>query len=51
MVTHDPELAARAGRNIHLKDGCVLEDELTDTQEDIPQVQGLNGHEPLVAQA
>ena len=51
MVTHDPELAARAGRNIHLKDGCVLEDVLTDTQEEISQLQGLNDHEPLVAQA
>lgn len=51
MVTHDPELAARAGRNIHLKDGCVLEDELPETREGMPKVQGLNCSEPLVAQA
>jgi putative ABC transport system ATP-binding protein len=46
MVTHDPELAARAQRNIQLMDGRVLE-----TQEDIPRVESLNGREPLAAQA
>ncbi len=50
MVTHDPELAARAERNIHLMDGRVLDAELQDTQEELPQVQRLNGTEPLSAQ-
>jgi putative ABC transport system ATP-binding protein len=50
MVTHDPELAGRAERNIHLMDGRVMEPELQDTQEEVPQVQRLNGTEPLSAQ-
>ena len=50
MVTHDPELAGRAERNIHLMDGRVMEPELQDTQEELPQVQRLNGTEPLSAQ-
>lgn len=50
MVTHDPELAARAQRNIHLMDGRVLNSELQDTQEELPQAQQLNGTEPLSAQ-
>jgi putative ABC transport system ATP-binding protein len=29
MVTHDPEIARRADRRIHLKDGLVVADELT----------------------
>jgi putative ABC transport system ATP-binding protein len=29
MVTHDPEIAARADRQIHLRDGLVVADELT----------------------
>jgi len=51
MVTHDPELAARAERNIHLVDGCVLESELLDSQEDFPRERSFNGSEPLVARA
>ena len=51
MVTHDPELAGRAERNIHLMDGCVQDGQLTDTQEEILQIQRLNGSEPLSAQA
>jgi predicted ABC-type transport system involved in lysophospholipase L1 biosynthesis ATPase subunit len=27
MVTHEPALAARAKRNIHVRDGCVSEAE------------------------
>ena len=50
MVTHDPELAGRAERNIHLMDGCVLESELPDMQEELSKVQRLNGIEPLSAQ-
>ena len=50
MVTHDPELAGRAERNIHLMDGRVMEPELQDTQEELPQVQRLKGTEPLSAQ-
>lgn len=50
MVTHDPELAGRAERNIHLMDGCVLESDLPDMQEELSEVHRLNGTEPLSAQ-
>ena len=50
MVTHDPELANRAERNIHLIDGRVSGEELVHSQDDIPQAVKLNGSEPLVAQ-
>jgi putative ABC transport system ATP-binding protein len=28
LVTHDPQIAARADRRIHLRDGLVVEDEM-----------------------
>jgi len=50
MVTHDAELARRAGRNIHLMDGCVLENEQPDMPEAVSKTHRLNGTEPLSAQ-
>ena len=50
MVTHDPELAKRAERNIHLIDGRVSVEELVPAQEEIPQLLRLNGAAPMVAQ-
>ncbi|RLA26606.1 MAG: ABC transporter ATP-binding protein [Gammaproteobacteria bacterium] len=50
MVTHDPELANRAERNIHLIDGRVSGEEFVHAQDEIPQTAKLNGREPLVAQ-
>ena len=50
MVTHDPELASRAQRNIHLIDGRVSGAEFVHSQDEIPQAIKLNGSEPLVAQ-
>ena len=50
MVTHDPELANRAERNIHLIDGRVSVKESVHAQDDIPQAVKLNGGGPLVAQ-
>ncbi|MBV8115452.1 MAG: ATP-binding cassette domain-containing protein, partial [Silvibacterium sp.] len=29
MVTHDPDIASRADRQIHMRDGLVVADELT----------------------
>ena len=49
MVTHDPELAKRAGRNIHLIDGRVCTDEDEQTQQGILQAARLNGGELLAA--
>ncbi len=37
MVTHDPDLAERADRNIHLIDGRVSEHQLAYTREEVPQ--------------
>lgn len=37
MVTHDPALAQRADRNIHLIDGCVSELSMLQAKEEIPQ--------------
>jgi putative ABC transport system ATP-binding protein len=51
MVTHDPELAGRAERNIHLMDGCVEDVQLADPREELPQTHGHIGTEPLSAQA
>ena len=50
MVTHDPELAKRADRNIQLMDGRVLAEEKSQQSEPIPQVVRLNGGVPLPAQ-
>ncbi len=50
MVTHDPDLANRAERNIHLIDGRVSGEELVHSQEEVSQTVGFNGDEPLAAQ-
>ena len=49
MVTHDPELAGRAGRNIHLADGRVLASEAMDLAGEFPRVPRPDTREPLVA--
>jgi putative ABC transport system ATP-binding protein len=49
MVTHDPDLASRAERNIHLMDGRVACEELIEAQEEIPQATPIYENEPLVA--
>jgi putative ABC transport system ATP-binding protein len=41
MVTHDPDLAERADRNIHLVDGCVSEDHAAFVREDVAKVAQL----------
>jgi len=51
MVTHDPLLAARAGRTIHLADGRVLAGEVADNRIQIPRVYAHGGVEPLAARA
>ena len=51
MVTHDPDLADRAERNIQLVDGRVSAEEVTHPQAENPQLLDLNGSEPLAAQA
>ena len=50
MVTHDPDLADKAERNIHLIDGRVSEVELVHSQEEISQTVGFIGDKPLAAQ-
>jgi putative ABC transport system ATP-binding protein len=50
MVTHDPELAARADRIIQLIDGRVSAAEPAPQQQTFPQALRLNGGEPLSAQ-
>jgi len=50
MVTHDPELALRADRNIQLMDGRVLIEERAEIQESISHTAYLNGGEKLAAQ-
>jgi predicted ABC-type transport system involved in lysophospholipase L1 biosynthesis ATPase subunit len=42
LVTHDPELAARARRVIRLRDGRVVEDE-THRREAPPAITGARG--------
>jgi ABC-type lipoprotein export system ATPase subunit len=49
MVTHDPELAGRAGRNIHLVDGRVLPGELPDTRGEFAPAIRFSGNQPLAA--
>ena len=49
MVTHDPDLAKRAERNIHLIDGRVSTQEVAEMREEIPYVAKLNGGTPLAA--
>jgi len=49
MVTHDPLLAARAGRNIQLADGRVLAGDAADNRIEVPQVYGQDGNRPLAA--
>lgn len=51
MVTHDPDLANRAERNIHLIDGRVSGEELVHSQEEVSQTVGFNGGQPLAAQS
>ena len=51
MVTHDPQLAKRAARNVHLSDGRVSAEDLMVSQNFISQPTRLNGGEPLAAQA
>jgi len=50
MVTHDPDLANRAERNIHLIDGRVSGEELVHSQDEVSQTVGFNGDQPLAAQ-
>jgi putative ABC transport system ATP-binding protein len=50
MVTHDPDLAMRAERNIHLIDGRVSAEETIDVQEETAHIVGFNGGTALVAQ-
>lgn len=50
MVTHDPDLANRAERNIHLIDGRVSGEEPVHSQEEVSQTVGCNGDQPLAAQ-
>ena len=50
MVTHDPELANRAERNIHLIDGRVAAEKLERSPEDTSQPVQFGNVEPLMAQ-
>jgi putative ABC transport system ATP-binding protein len=50
MVTHDPDLAMRAERNIHLIDGRVSAEETIDVQEETAHIVGFNGGTALAAQ-
>ena len=51
MVTHDPDLASRAERNIHLIDGRVSPEEVSHAQDEIPHLAKPNGGGvPLAAQ-
>jgi len=40
LVTHDPEIAARADRKIVLKDGLVVEDTLDQNQKNSREING-----------
>ena len=50
MVTHDPQLANRAGRIIQLVDGRVLAEESPESGEDSQQMAGTGDIQPLAAQ-
>ena len=50
MVTHDPQLADRAQRIIHLVDGRVLAEEHPEPREDSQQMSGIGDIQPLAAQ-
>jgi putative ABC transport system ATP-binding protein len=50
MVTHDPQLADRAQRIIHLVDGRVLAEEHPEQREDSQQMSGIGDIQPLAAQ-
>jgi putative ABC transport system ATP-binding protein len=50
MVTHDPALALRADRNIHLIDGRVSDDIITDTAIEMPYAVQDEVREPIAAQ-
>ncbi len=50
MVTHDPELANRAERNIHLIDGRVAAEKLEQLPEEFSELAQLDNVEPLMAQ-
>ena len=43
LVTHDPEIAARADRKIVLKDGLIIEDTLPSVAEAVAQSEFTNG--------
>lgn len=51
MVTHDPELALRADRNVHLVDGRVLESHDPQMTGTIPGSTRLSDAQPMPAQA
>ena len=51
MVTHDPDLANRADRNIHLIDGRVAGEATAHTREELPYAVQFDSRESLVAQA
>ena len=50
MVTHDPDLANRAQRNIHLIDGCVAVEDNLHVIEQASQIAQAHVREPLTAQ-
>ena len=49
MVTHDPLLAARAGRNIQLADGRVLDGDPAEGPAEAPRAYGQAGNAALAA--
>jgi putative ABC transport system ATP-binding protein len=51
MVTHDPDLANRAERNIHLIDGRVAAEELVFTPRESVASMQANSCEQLAAQS
>jgi putative ABC transport system ATP-binding protein len=51
MVTHDPDLAARAQKNIRLIDGSVAQAQVTAEKDEAPRLANSADREPLAAQA